>query len=144
MANGTVRVAADTFTDVRGNGNVAGTFTPAITIDTVAPTITAFSAAAGTYGIGDRIEITATFSEPVRGGGRVVVGPVTRFVVQYRVAGGRWVTANSRVPGSATALEIGRLTSSRSYEFRVAAVNAAGQGSFGTSAIVGLRTLASR
>jgi hypothetical protein len=74
MANGTVEVAADTFTDARGNGNVAGSLSPSITIDTVSPTITAFIAAAGTYGIGDRIEITAALSELVRGGGRVVVG----------------------------------------------------------------------
>ncbi|MFM8494984.1 MAG: Ig-like domain-containing protein [Planctomycetia bacterium] len=73
-ASGTISVAAGRFTDSAGNDNVATSLAPAITIDTVAPTITGFTAPTGIYPVGSQVEITAVLSEPVRGGGRVIVG----------------------------------------------------------------------
>ena len=60
-------------TDAVGNTGVASAV-HTITIDTVAPTLTALAAPAGTYRVGQSISVTATLSEPVAGGGVVVIG----------------------------------------------------------------------
>jgi hypothetical protein len=71
---GSVSVAAGTFTDSAGNGNVAGSLATPISIDTAAPVVTGFttSTAAGSYGAGQKISITATISEAVRAGSSLV------------------------------------------------------------------------
>ena len=71
---GSVSVAAGTFTDAAGNGNVAGLLSPTLSIDTAAPVVTGFttSTAAGSYGAGQKISITATISEAVRAGSSFV------------------------------------------------------------------------
>jgi hypothetical protein len=57
-------------------------------------------------------------------------GPVRDYVIQYRLAGSnRWLTVNDGVSG-ATSATIRRLSVGRSYIFRVAAKNLAGQGLF--------------
>jgi len=71
---GSISVAAGTFTDQAGNGNVAGALATPVAIDTVAPVVTGFttSTAAGSYGAGQKISITATISEAVRAGSSFV------------------------------------------------------------------------
>lgn len=62
-------------------------------------------------------------------------GVVTHYEVQHRPVGStRWVTTRLHLPGSVTAAIVSGLTPGLSYEFRIAAVNAAGQGVFGVSA----------
>jgi hypothetical protein len=61
-------------------------------------------------------------------------GPVSGYVVEYRTVGSaRWVQLRLPVAASsAPAVTITRLAANRVYEFRVAARNAAGLGSFST------------
>ncbi|NDC64583.1 MAG: fibronectin type III domain-containing protein, partial [Planctomycetia bacterium] len=57
-------------------------------------------------------------------------GPVSDYVIQYRLAGSsRWLTYSDGVSGAASAT-IRRLAVGRDYVFRVAAKNLAGQGLF--------------
>ena len=71
---GSVSVAAAGFTDSAGNGNIAGSLATPISIDTVAPIVTGFSTstAAGVYGAGRTITITATITETVQAGSWLV------------------------------------------------------------------------
>ncbi len=71
---GSVSVAAGTFNDPAGNGNIAGSLVTPISIDTVAPVVSGFSTStsAGVYGAGRTIAITATISEAVRAGSSFV------------------------------------------------------------------------
>jgi predicted nucleic-acid-binding Zn-ribbon protein len=61
-ASGSVSVAAAKFSDAAGNANIAGSLTPTITIDTVAPTVTITSNKAALKS-GDSATITFTLSE---------------------------------------------------------------------------------
>jgi hypothetical protein len=86
-------------------GNTSGpSVAYSITIDTVAPTITAFQAASGTYGIGETIAITAMLSEPVRAGGVVEVGLNTGARVVLTAVGNTATATGSYVvrPGEST------------------------------------------
>ena len=58
-------------------------------------------------------------------------GPIRDYVIQYRsaAAGSRWFTYTDGVT-SANAATVRRLIAGRSYIFRVAAKNLAGQGAF--------------
>jgi hypothetical protein len=61
-ANGTISVAASRFTDAAGNDNTAGTLTPGIMVDTIAPTVT-ITSNKDRLKIGETASITFTLSE---------------------------------------------------------------------------------
>ena len=62
-------------------------------------------------------------------------GPVSRYLLEYRIAGTqRWIAVRNSVPGGVSQTTVSGLALGHAYEFRVAAVNAAGQGVFGVSA----------
>jgi len=70
-----------------------------------------------------------TWTAPVANGGP----PVTNYVVQYRPANQRvpqWTTKFSIMPNPATQATVATLANGQPYLFRVAAVNAGGQGPF--------------
>lgn len=70
-------------------------------------------------------------------------GPVTHYIVEYRLAGtARWIALRNRLPATATSGLIPNVTTSRSYEFRVAAVNAAGISAYAQSGPINLLELA--
>jgi hypothetical protein len=76
---------------------------------------------------GRRTFAVLTWQPPSGNGG----GPLTRCVVQYRIAGStRWLQLRASLPGSATSATISGIGPGRLYEFRVAAANAAGLGAF--------------
>ncbi|WP_201339208.1 beta strand repeat-containing protein [Isorropodon fossajaponicum symbiont] len=72
--------------DVHGNYSEPTLFN-AITIDYIAPTVTSFtsSTVGGSYGVGSKINITATVSEEIKAGGQITVtletGSTDRIVV---------------------------------------------------------------
>jgi len=103
--------------DVAGNTSTLSA-TYSITIDITAPTITAISAPSRTYQIGERVEITATLSEALRGGGRLVVGLDTGASVILTA-----VANTNRATGSYV-VEVGQITSRlRATSVAVDAVN---------------------
>nr|4U3H_A Chain A, FN3con [synthetic construct] len=53
-------------------------------------------------------------------------GPITGYRVEYREAGGEWKEVT--VPGSETSYTVTGLKPGTEYEFRVRAVNGAGEG----------------
>jgi hypothetical protein len=70
-------------------------------------------------------------------------GPVTHYVVEHRLAGTtRWIPLRSRIAAPATTATIPSVTPNRAYEFRVAAVNAAGIGAYAQSNPVNMLGLA--
>ena len=94
---GSVSVVAGTFTDAAGNTNLAGALSPPLSIDTVPPVIMGFAttAAAGSYGAGQTITITATVSETVRAGSSLVATLNTGATVRLSTA-----TASTLLSGS--------------------------------------------
>jgi hypothetical protein len=88
---------------------------------------------------GRRTSVVINWQQPSGRGG----GPVTQYLVQYRVAGSaRWLSIRQRIPGSASSATISGISPSLAYEFLVAAVNSAGVGEFGSSGSVSLFTVA--
>jgi len=74
--------------------------------------------------------VSLSWNAPNGNGG----GRVSRYEIQYRQVGStRWVATRLHVAGSLTAAIVPGLAAGQSYEFRVAAVNAAGIGGFGMS-----------
>lgn len=80
--------------------------------------------------LSDRTAVPLAWGVPRSNAG----GPVSGYVVEYRTVGSaRWVQLRLPVAASsAPAVTITRLAANRVYEFRVAARNAAGLGSFST------------
>ena len=82
-------------------------------------------------GGGRRGAVALTWQPPRGHGG----GVITQYTLEYRIAGSsRWFGSRILIPGGATGTTVSGLPLGNSYEFRVAAVNAAGQGAFGVSA----------
>ena len=69
--------------------------------------------------------VVLTWSAPAFDGG----GAISDYTVQYSTDGSSWQTFSRAASAAATATVTG-LTAGTSYQFRVAAVNSAGQGSF--------------
>ena len=69
--------------------------------------------------------VTLSFDVPSDAGGAVI----SDYVIQQSAAGGAWTTVTDGVSG-ATGATITGLTNGRSYAYKVAAVNSAGQGAF--------------
>lgn len=70
-------------------------------------------------------------------------GPVTHYLVEHRLAGTtRWIPLRGRIAAPATTAIIPSVTPNRAYEFRVAAVNAAGIGAYAQSGPINLLGLA--
>jgi hypothetical protein len=62
---------------------------------------------------------------------------IAGYAVRYSTnGGGSWVVANSNTGSSTTAYTVNGLTSGVGYQFQVAAINGAGQGSFSASSAV--------
>jgi hypothetical protein len=79
---------------------------------------------------GRRTAVVLAWQPPAANAG----GPITHHVVHYRIAGTqRWIAIRAVVPGTANRMTIGGLAAGQSYEFRIAAANAAGTGGFGVS-----------
>jgi len=101
---GSVQVGAGSLTDATGNPNTASN-TLVFTIDTVRPTITAFTStsADGAYKQGDSITITATTSESVKAGAAITVTLDTGATVTLtRATAGTILTGTYTVGASQT------------------------------------------
>jgi hypothetical protein len=80
---------------------------------------------------GRRTSVVLAWQPPAANAG----GPVSRYLVEYRIAGTqRWIASRNPVPGGASQTTVSGLATAQLYEFRVAAVNAAGLGTYGVSA----------
>jgi titin len=75
-------------------------------------------------------EVRLTWSVPIDDGGV----PVTDYVVERSTDGTTWTSADGRI-STATTTSVRGLTNGARYRFRVAALNALGQGSWSESAI---------
>ena len=85
-ANGTISVAANTFTDIAGNANVAGSLAAPIAIDTVAPT-------APTLALGPGVSDPVSRTEVLQASGVVTVtGEAGAFITVTFTANGSPVT----------------------------------------------------
>ena len=89
-------------TDAAGNTGTTRSNATAITVDTAAPVVTGFttSTAAGSYGAGQKISITATISEAVRAGSSFVATLNTGATVTLTTA-----TSGTTLSGDYTVLE---------------------------------------
>jgi len=77
-----------------------------------------------------RISVVLTWQPPASNAG----GPITRYTVHYRVAGTqRWLPVRTIVPITGNRAMISGVIVGSTYEFRVAATNAAGLGGYGVS-----------
>ena len=78
------------------------------------------------YGIPEEHQVVLTWSEPLNPG----ISPINDYIVQYSSDGGlTWITFVDGVTTNVSSIVTG-LVNGTSYLFRVAAVNAAGQGPF--------------
>ena len=105
---GSVQVGAGNLTDAAGNPNTSSN-TINFTIDTVRPTITAFTStsANGLYKQGDAINISATASEQVKGGASITVTLDTgASVTLSRVTAGTTLTGTYTVGASQTSNDL--------------------------------------
>ena len=79
---------------------------------------------------GRRTSVVLTWQPPASNAG----GPITRYTVHYRLAGTqRWLPVRAIVPMTGNRATISGVIVGSTYEFRVAATNAAGLGGYGVS-----------
>ena len=104
--------------------NIAGFSPPSIATSTVAPFSTPSAPTATSATAGDK-EATVTWVAPADNGSSAI----TDYIIQYSSNGTYWSVFSDGVSNTTSAV-VGGLTNGTTYVFRVAAVNAAGQGAW--------------
>ena len=95
----------------------------------VATTVTGVGAPTALAGTAGNTQVDLTWTAPTSTGGSAI----TDYIVQYRVTGaGSWLTFPDGTSSTTTATVTG-LTNGAGYDFQVAAVNAAGTGSYSST-----------
>ena len=122
-------------------GNVAGQGSPSATVAATPRSVpgvpTGLAAeVAPELGVGSG-EVRVSWTAPVNAGG----SPITDYVVQYSSNGGTTWTIFADATSTATTAMVTGLTNGTGYAFRVAAVNAAGQGALSATVTATPRTV---
>jgi hypothetical protein len=118
LTNGTAYTFTVTATNAVGTGQSSSPPTNSVTPATVPGAINSFSASAG------NTEVGLSWSAPASDGGSAI----TDYVIEYKLSSdSNWVVFADSV-STATSVTVTGLTNNLSYDFRVSAVNAIGQG----------------
>jgi hypothetical protein len=118
LTNGTAYTFTMTATNIIGTGLSSSPPSNSVTPVTVPGSITSFSASAGNKQVG------LFWSAPASNGGSVI----TDYVIEYKLSSDSVWTIFAEAISTATTVVVTGLANNLSYDFRVSAVNAVGQG----------------